>query len=273
MRGARTGTRRAFILPVRVYFLSFTKMAVVLFRTGFWAAAAVERACALAGWVCAGGDLRQDAADSKFRACTCSLRGRGGPAARVLPAVPSLTAARAVLVAAMDIWCAAMRSRDELDSVYSHDDALELMRSDEAGGAGRPTQAGVQPTGASGAPPGSYGRARASTRRCSARPMMPRCRSPIPRAMRLARARSTSTRSCYAQRKPRARYGTYRGPAWPYKCQFRRSRHKEQKSVARPGRAFIIRSMSRYEGAPFWLSSYPLRCLLMHVGNNHFCTA
>jgi hypothetical protein len=41
------------------------------------------------------------------------------------------------------LWCAAMRSRDELDSVYSHDDALELLRSDEAGGAGRPTQAGV----------------------------------------------------------------------------------------------------------------------------------
>jgi hypothetical protein len=44
---------------------------------------------------------------------------------------PHYTAARAVLVAAMDIWCAAMRTRDELDGVYSHDDALRLIHSDE----------------------------------------------------------------------------------------------------------------------------------------------
>ena len=44
---------------------------------------------------------------------------------------PHCTAARAVLVAAMDVWCAAMRTRGELDGVYSHDDALRLIHSDE----------------------------------------------------------------------------------------------------------------------------------------------
>jgi hypothetical protein len=69
------------------------------------------------------------AADSKFRACTCSAAVE--TLQHVYLRCPHYVAARAVLVAAMDVWCAAMRTRDELDGVYSHDDALRWIHSDE----------------------------------------------------------------------------------------------------------------------------------------------
>jgi hypothetical protein len=57
------------------------------------------------------------AAYSKFRACTFSAAVE--TLQHVYLQCPHYAAARAVLVVAMDTWCAAMRSRDELDGVYS----------------------------------------------------------------------------------------------------------------------------------------------------------
>jgi hypothetical protein len=57
------------------------------------------------------------AADSKFRACTCSAAVE--TLQHVYLVCPHYTAARAVLKAAVDDWCAAMQSRDELDGVCS----------------------------------------------------------------------------------------------------------------------------------------------------------
>jgi hypothetical protein len=70
------------------------------------------------------------AADSKFRACTCSAAVE--TLQHVYLRCPHYAAARTVLVAA---WAPgarpAMRFRDELHGEYSHDDALGFMHSDE----------------------------------------------------------------------------------------------------------------------------------------------
>jgi hypothetical protein len=67
------------------------------------------------------------AADSKFRACTCSAAVE--TMHHVYMECPHYASARTALVAAMDVWCATMQSQDEDRRAYSRSEALTWIHS------------------------------------------------------------------------------------------------------------------------------------------------